>query len=175
MSLMTGKEIAELAERGVDVQLHTHGHVLPADRALARREITENREYLEAIVQKKLEHLCYPNGVWFEEHWGWLEELGIRSAMTCEAGLNYRDTKLLNLRRFLDGENISAVEFEAEVSGFTELCRRAFGFARSVARTGGSGEASAARERESGGAAGDFGEGTEGESPQPYKTKGAGR
>lgn len=40
----------------------------------------------------------------------------------------------MELRRFLDGENISQVEFEAELSGFMELARKARGVLRRKAR-----------------------------------------
>ena len=46
------------------------------------------------------------------------------SATTCNADLNYPDKPSLELKRFLDGENISDIEFEAELSGFNELLRK---------------------------------------------------
>ena len=51
--------------------------------------------------------------------------MGIKTVMTCDVGLNSKDTPLLGLRRFLDEENIEAIEFEAELSGFVGLLRRA--------------------------------------------------
>jgi hypothetical protein len=39
--------------------------------------------------------------------------------------MNRRGDSLLTLRRFLDGTETSQVEFEAELSGFSELLRRA--------------------------------------------------
>jgi len=53
-----------------------------------------------------------------------LRVTGIQSAVTCEAGLNYTDTNPYRLYRFLDGENITQLEFEAEMSGFLEIFRR---------------------------------------------------
>jgi hypothetical protein len=52
--------------------------------------------------------------------------MGIRSAVTCIPGLNDSKTHPYELRRFLDGENITNLEFEAEMSGFLDLCRRLF-------------------------------------------------
>ena len=39
-------------------------------------------------------------------------------------GMNPRGTKKLCLKRFIDGEDVSQIEFEAEVYGFAELLRR---------------------------------------------------
>jgi hypothetical protein len=43
------------------------------------------------------------------------------------SGFNYPETERMELRRFLDGENISQVEFEAELSGILEWGRKARG------------------------------------------------
>lgn len=123
LSLMDTQEIRQMAEGGVDIQLHTHRHHLPNDAELVRREIQQNREYLEPLAGKKLQHLCYPSGVWTKQHWPWLEELEIITATTCDPGLNSPETPRLGLRRFLDGENVSQIEFEAEVSGFADFIR----------------------------------------------------
>jgi peptidoglycan/xylan/chitin deacetylase (PgdA/CDA1 family) len=123
LSLMTLAEIGELAAAGADIQAHTHRHRFPPSEHEARRELDDNRRALEPAVGRRLEHFCYPNGEWFEEHWRWLAEAGMRTATTCERGLNYPDTPPLALRRFLDGEHIADVEFEAEVTGYAELLR----------------------------------------------------
>lgn len=125
LSLMDSREIRSSAEEGLDIQLHTHRHQLPAEFDLVQREILQNRECLEPLAGKKLQHLCYPSGIWSKQHWPWLETLGILTATTCDPGLNYPRTPRLGLRRFLDGENISQIEFEAELSGFSEILRSA--------------------------------------------------
>jgi peptidoglycan/xylan/chitin deacetylase (PgdA/CDA1 family) len=130
LSLMNPREISNLAEEGMDIQLHTHRHQLPNELEHVQREILQNREYLEPLARKKLRHLCYPSGIWSPQQWPWLESMGILSATTCDPGLNYAQAPRLGLRRFLDGENVSQIEFEAELSGFSELLRSA----RSVLR-----------------------------------------
>ena len=123
LSLLSPQEIRDLAAEGMDIQLHTHRHRLPEEPDLVEREIGQNRELLEPLAGKRLQHLCYPSGVWSKRHWPWLDRLGIISATTCAPGLNYAETPKLGLRRFLDGENISQIEFEAELSGFSEILR----------------------------------------------------
>jgi peptidoglycan/xylan/chitin deacetylase (PgdA/CDA1 family) len=127
LGLLSAQEIRDLATDGVDIQLHTHRHKLPEEQDLVDREISQNREFLEPLVSKKLQHLCYPSGIWSQQQWPWLDRLGIVSATTCAPGLNYAETPRLGLRRFLDGENISQTEFEAELSGFSEIFRWARG------------------------------------------------
>jgi hypothetical protein len=123
LSLMNQTEIREAAKGGVDIQLHTHRHRLPKDRGLVRKEILDNRTFLEPLVGKELRQLCYPSGIWSKEQWPWLADLGIESATTCMSGLNDGKTARLGLKRFLDGENVSAIEFEAEIYGLSELLR----------------------------------------------------
>lgn len=117
--------IKRMHELGVDIQLHTHRHSLGgADKNKLQLEIADNRKYIGEVCSHNPVHFCYPSGLYQKEHLEWLSENGVVSATTCKPGLNYSTTPLLELRRFLDGENISEIEFEAELSGFLELCRK---------------------------------------------------
>lgn len=124
LSLMTPEEIREAADRGLDIQLHTHRHMFPSDETIVRREIADNREVLESILGRSCDHLCYPSGVFDRDQWPWMESCGIASGTTCERGFNDAQTPLYGLKRFLDAETVQPIEFEAEVSGFAELLRR---------------------------------------------------
>ena len=126
LSLMTPEEVRTLAKTGIDIQLHTHRHQFLPDKDNVTREIEDNRSILEPLTEKPCNHLCYPSGVFAQQQWPWLEGLGIVSATTCEPGLNNDQTERFGLRRFLDMESITNLEFEAEVSGFAELLRRLF-------------------------------------------------
>jgi peptidoglycan/xylan/chitin deacetylase (PgdA/CDA1 family) len=132
MSIMDPEEIAAMAREGIDIELHSHRHDLPLDREAALREIEENRSVLEPLAGRRLVHFCYPSGFYREEQLPWLAEAGIASGTTCIRGLNYQDTNQLELRRFLDGEDVSFIEFEAEISGFSEMMRRAFSAMKSI-------------------------------------------
>ncbi len=124
-TLMTKDEIREAGRVGVDIQLHTHRHVLPIEAELVAREIENNRELLEPLVGRRLHHFCYPSGIYHKDHLEPLSAAEVKSGTTCNAGLNYTDTPPLTLNRFLDGSNVSWIEFEAEMSGFTDLLRKA--------------------------------------------------
>ncbi len=125
LSLMKPEEISFLASQGVDIQLHTHRHRLPVDEEQCLKEINENKAILEPLVGKPLHHFCYPNGQWTSTQWPWLTAAGITSATRCEPGLNYQATPNLALHRYLDSEEVSQIEFEAELSGFSEVLRLA--------------------------------------------------
>lgn len=123
--LMTIDQLACLPKQGMDLQLHTHHHRLPAaDPKSVETEIIDNRAVLERVAEGPFQHFCYPSGEFHPAQFSWLRALGIESATTCLSGFNYPHTERLELRRFLDGENITQVEFEAEVSGFLELMRK---------------------------------------------------
>jgi peptidoglycan/xylan/chitin deacetylase (PgdA/CDA1 family) len=122
-TIMTLEQIRELSASGVDIELHTHRHVFPLDHDRATAEIRENRAVLEPFLGKKLVHFCYPSGIWAREQWPWLAEAGIRSAVTCDRGFNFKKTPRYGLKRIGDDEGLSQIEFEAEAYGFMEVLR----------------------------------------------------
>jgi peptidoglycan/xylan/chitin deacetylase (PgdA/CDA1 family) len=121
--LLTPEEIRSCIQGGFDIQLHTHRHRFPSEPSQLRDEILRNKEVLEPLTGKKLSHLCYPSGVFDPTLWPELTSLGVMSGTTCEQGLNSAATPKLGLQRQLDSENVTQVEFEAELSGFVEMMR----------------------------------------------------
>lgn len=123
--LVDAAMISSMAEQGVDIQLHTHRHRISERGQLSlEREIADNRHWLEPLVSRPLEHFCYPSGIYEEAAWAPLAELNVRSATTTEPGLCRRDTPPYAIPRILDGEQVSDIEFEAELAGFGEMKRR---------------------------------------------------
>jgi peptidoglycan/xylan/chitin deacetylase (PgdA/CDA1 family) len=89
LSLLTPDELCRLEDFGVDVQLHAHRHVFPTnDPVQARSELRGNRMVLERILGRRLEHFCYPSGVWACDLLPILAKEGIVSVITCKAGMN---------------------------------------------------------------------------------------
>lgn len=124
LMLASRDELKSLAGTSVDLQLHTHRHILSENgRSVLRRELADNRAFLANLTKRKLHHFCYPSGVYEHGMWPELESLGVTSATTCESGFNYRDTPVLGLRRILDEEGLTPLEFEAELSGILELAK----------------------------------------------------
>ncbi|QPF73717.1 polysaccharide deacetylase family protein [Roseateles sp. DAIF2] len=131
MELMRPEQLADLAAAGVTVELHTHRHRFPADETIARGEIADNRQALQGwLPGASFAHFCYPSGEWDARQWAWLDAMQVRSSTTCEPGLNDRNTPRHALRRFLDGEDVHQIEFEAAASGFVDLARRWLGHDR---------------------------------------------
>ncbi|HEX9400832.1 MAG TPA: hypothetical protein VF912_12045 [Anaeromyxobacter sp.] len=122
LHLMTLEEVRS-TDSILDIQLHTHRHRFPDDPLQVRAEIEENRRVLAPLVHRSLVHLCYPSGFWSEALFPVLAATAIETATTCEGGLNAADVHPYALSRFFDGEHVSALEFEAELSGLAELLR----------------------------------------------------
>lgn len=122
--LLDEDEIRILDLAGFDIQLHTHRHRFPEDAEASLAEITDNRAILERIVSKPLRHFCYPNGEWSPAHFAVLRAAGIKSAVTCDLGLNDPGAEPLALKRFGDSEALSQIEFEAELCGIAEILRK---------------------------------------------------
>ncbi len=123
---MTELELKQLASfELVDLQLHTHNHDLPLGATAAKQELAHNRAFLRKFCSTPRVHFCYPSGKWDVRHIPILKQSGIKSATTCVQGLNDNKTERLALKRFVDGEHIRQIQFEAAVSGFFYLAKSA--------------------------------------------------
>lgn len=136
---MTPDELRQAFAGGLlDIQLHTHNHTL-GDLSLAsvRGEVAANTDALVellAVAPEHFQHFCYPSGVKSASAEAALEQLGMASSTSVLKGLAYAGTPLQALPRFLDGDNVYRVEFEAELSGFLHLCRTALASLASLTR-----------------------------------------
>jgi len=117
MHNLTAEEVKQLPVDIVDVQLHTHRHRTPKNRSLFLREIDDNRASIQKMTGRLASHFCYPSGAYDQMFLPWLQEAGVVSATTCEAGFAARDSHPLLLPRFLDNESLSEIEFESWLTG----------------------------------------------------------
>jgi peptidoglycan/xylan/chitin deacetylase (PgdA/CDA1 family) len=126
LHLMNPDEARRVHAGGVDIQLHTHRHRTPSDRALFLKEIADNRSAIQAITHSAAEpsHFCYPLGAYKPEHLPWLGEARITSAVTSDVGFASRLSTPLLLPRMLDTGSLSSVEFEAWLSGVASFLPR---------------------------------------------------
>lgn len=120
LCLMNRKELQEITNAGIDIQLHTHRHRTPLDEHLFAKEIQDNRASLMSM-QANATHFCYPSGVYREKFLPWLANQGIASATTCDAGFVTRQANPLLLPRLVDTSGRSAIEFESWISGIGAL------------------------------------------------------
>lgn len=126
--LMNIEQVREAAQRGVDVQLHTHTHRMhDYDPARVAQEVEQNRAHLSgicAVPPDHFRHLCYPSGEYHERVFNKLADLGVLSGTTTEFGLNPPQVPAFALRRILDCQTMSKLELEAKLSGFWSLFGR---------------------------------------------------
>lgn len=117
-------DIPTLAKMGVDTQLHTHDHFLPEQPEEFRDQLERNRDHVRKYKPgEPPRHFCYPSGRYSEQQARWLTQLGIQSATTCDPGMNDATQSPYLLRRFLDSDSISDIEFEGQICGVFELVK----------------------------------------------------
>ena len=120
LSLVNKEEVRRLSEEGTDLQLHTHRHQTPVHQELFSREIVDNRGSMAALGLHASDHFCYPSGR-VVERLHWLEELGIKSAVTCHADLVEPGSSRHLLPRVSDGFPLTETELVAWVHGTAAL------------------------------------------------------
>jgi peptidoglycan/xylan/chitin deacetylase (PgdA/CDA1 family) len=120
--LMSPKDINQAYNSGFDIQLHTHTHRIHnfnPDRL--KDEINLNRSHLSETIGCEptgFTHFCYPSGQYHPMMFDLLREAGIESATTTEFGLNPPHSNPYALKRILDCESFTNIEFLARLSGF---------------------------------------------------------
>ena len=121
LHLITPEEARELADRGVDVQYHTHRHRVYRSRERMFAELQDNRRRIAEFTSVEPRHFCYTGGFWLPEHPGYLKDYGILSATTCKPGLCTVGANPLLLPRLVDTMGLSDVEFRAWLAGTAGL------------------------------------------------------
>lgn len=128
---MSPEEVADAAARGLEFELHTHRHRIEYQGASClAEEISLNRTYLNEMTGGEATHFCYPSGEYEPEVWPTLIANNVLCATTTDIGLVGPASHDMALPRILDGQDVSDLEFEAEMSGFLELTRTAIAWLR---------------------------------------------
>lgn len=117
LSVMTQSEVADVAGRGIAIEMHTHRHRLPLDVEGLLLDIRVNRDLIASTTGRVPRHLCYPDGVYHTAHLRHLRACGVETATTCDPGLAATSADPLLLPRFVDCEACSQATFEAWVTG----------------------------------------------------------
>ena len=117
LSVMTQSEVADVAGRGIAIEMHTHRHRLPLDVDGLLLDIRVNRDLIASTTGRVPRHLCYPDGVYYTAHLRHLRACGVETATTCDPGLAATSADPLLLPRFVDCEACSQATFEAWVTG----------------------------------------------------------
>lgn len=124
MQLITSEEGRELADRGVDLQYHTHRHRVYPDRQRMFAELEDNRRRIMTLTAREPRHFCYTGGFYLPEYPAYLKEYGMLSATTCKPGLCAARTNPLLLPRLVDTTGLSDLEFRSWLDGAGELLPR---------------------------------------------------
>jgi peptidoglycan/xylan/chitin deacetylase (PgdA/CDA1 family) len=121
LQLMNGRELQEIAQNGIDLQLHTHRHRTPENETLFRKEIQDNRSTLHQWTAAEPVHFCYPSGVYRPTFLPWLRKENVLSATTCDTGLAQPESEFLLLPRYVDHQRRKQLEFESWTTGIGDL------------------------------------------------------
>lgn len=121
LHLITAAEAKTLAARGLDLEYHTHRHIMHRSRAQMFAELDDNRRRLEAYSANSPQHFCHPRGFYLPEHLEHLAAYGMRSATTDLRGLCTAHTHPLALPRLLDSMSVSELEFRSWLAGTAAL------------------------------------------------------
>jgi peptidoglycan/xylan/chitin deacetylase (PgdA/CDA1 family) len=117
LSVMTQSEVADVAGRGIAIEMHTHRHRLPLDVDGLLLDIRVNRDLIASTTGRVPRHLCYPDGIYHTSLLQHLRACGVETATTCDPGLATTSAHPLLLPRFVDCEACSQATFEAWVTG----------------------------------------------------------
>lgn len=123
-------ELLALPGQGCTIELHGHVHRYPAGQVdVFKQDLQMCSDVIMAAGLPKPRHYCYPSGNFDAAASPALSSMDVASATTCLPGLvSQADaTQSHFLPRFLDGEHISMLEFQAEMSGFYDIARRLIG------------------------------------------------
>jgi hypothetical protein len=124
ISIMPPDEVLDASRRKVGIELHTHRHRTPRDRALFLRELSDNRDAIMGVVGREPRHFCYPSGDVDPVMRPWLKEAGVISATTCQVALAEASSDCYLLPRFLDTSAQSQASFEGWITGAAAFLSR---------------------------------------------------
>ncbi|MDO9359745.1 MAG: polysaccharide deacetylase family protein [Polaromonas sp.] len=99
--LMNGAELRRWADGGQEVGSHTQNHVrlLQSDAAIALAEMTQDKAALEGLLDRPVNHFCYPYGEYAPEHVQMARQVGFETVTTTRRGRSAVGGPLLELPR----------------------------------------------------------------------------
>jgi peptidoglycan/xylan/chitin deacetylase (PgdA/CDA1 family) len=113
-------DIRDLNEEGTlrfEAHTLTHPNLLALDEHVARHEIEGSKAALEDRLGRPVEAFAYPGGLFGRRERRLVAESGFRVAVSCEPGVNGRETDRLALRRRQIDARDGLLDFRAKLGG----------------------------------------------------------
>ena len=108
-SFMSISELKELHKLGFDVQSHTWSHPYLTKRGRnesrkayinrIKKELVKSKNWLETTLNKRVEYLAYPFGVYNTEVEKMVLDAGYKLALTIDEGVNIKSTPVTRIKR----------------------------------------------------------------------------
>ena len=118
--LMGWDTIRELDRAGTltfEAHTVTHPNLLQLGDDDARREVAESKRELEERLGRTVSSFCYPAGLFGGRERDLVRDAGFETAVSCEPGVNTRDTDRLALRRRQVDRRDTLLDFRAKLAG----------------------------------------------------------
>jgi peptidoglycan/xylan/chitin deacetylase (PgdA/CDA1 family) len=120
---MTWEQAREMDAENVRIESHTATHpILP--KVSGERldlELTTSKARLEEILNRRIEHFCYPNGSFNNAVWQAVKNANYKCATTTNYGFNEKRSNPFLLNR-IDAQSAIA-NFAQSASGFEAMRR----------------------------------------------------
>ncbi len=115
---MNWDQAREMDENGVKIESHTVTHPILTNISANELdfELQTSKKRLEEVLNRRVEHFCYPNGSLNKTVEKAVEKAGYKSATTTEYGFNNPQTEKFLLKR-IDAQS-SIENFAQSTSGF---------------------------------------------------------
>ncbi|MBT3539204.1 polysaccharide deacetylase family protein [Candidatus Parcubacteria bacterium] len=123
---LSAEEIKEMHDTGlVDFESHTkyHAYLTRISRDEALVELQKSKEYLESILEKQVEVIAYPFGLYNEDVKDIAREAGYKVGLTIKGNIEQKSDDLLELHRIIITEysNIEEILSIEEVDKMPKL------------------------------------------------------
>lgn len=104
----------------IDFQSHSKFHPIltTCDDKECKKEIEGSKDYLRKLLNKKIEHFCYPNGDYTEREKEYIKSCGYKSARTLDIGWNDVNSDPYRLKAMGVEDDVSINILNAQVNGF---------------------------------------------------------
>ena len=106
-TMMTKEQIKELSQQGFTIGAHTHNHTILTTESIEdnRKELMKNIAKLEALTNKTVDYIAYPNGLYGRdyniEHCKLSQELNLCSGFSTNDGGAISSTNPYTIPRFM--------------------------------------------------------------------------